>query len=128
MSTLLRNQVDEPHVRKVLLAAPVQIASGFALAFFCNEITCLALGSVLVGSGLACSNAPSTQLILKFAPKGMSAASASLDITFARLGGVATVTLLAQSLFIYAVLAVVLLCFIAFFCALATAKRLSESY
>ncbi len=84
VSTLLRNQVDEPHVRKILLAAPVLIASGFPLAYFCHEITCLALASILVGSGLACSNAPSTQLILKFAPKGMSAASASLDITFAQ--------------------------------------------
>lgn len=126
LSTFLRNQVDEPHVRKILLAAPVLIAFGFAFAFFCNDIIYLALASVLVGSGLACSNAPSTQLILKFAPRGMSAASASLDITFARLGGVATVTFLAQSMFGYAVLVVGLLCLIAFFCALATVKKIGE--
>lgn len=126
LSTFLRNQVDEPHVRKILLAAPVLIVSGFAFAFFCNDIICLALASVLVGSGLACSNAPSTQLILKFAPTGMSAASASLDITFARLGGVATVTFLAQSMFGYAVLVVGLLCLVALFCALATVKKIGE--
>ena len=126
LSTFLRNQVDEPHVRKILLAAPVLIAFGFAFAFFCNDIIYLALASVLVGSGLACSNAPSTQLILKFAPREMSAASASLDITFARLGGVATVTFLAQSMFGYAVLVVGLLCLIAFFCALATVKKIGE--
>jgi len=125
-STFLRNHVDEPHVRKILLAAPLFIASAFLLAYFCHGVTCLAIASILIGFGLACSNAPSTQLILKFAPKGMRAASASMDITFARLGGVATVTLLAQSLFGYAVFAVLLLCLVAFICALATAKRLSE--
>lgn len=127
-STVLRNQVDAPHVRKILLAAPVFIASAFLLAYFCHEGACLTFSSILVGFGLACSNAPSTQLILKFAPKGMSVASVSMDITFARLGGVATVTILAQSMFGYAVLAVLLLCLIAFICALATAMRLSESY
>ena len=128
VSTFLRNHVDKPHVRKILLAAPVFIASAFLLAYFYDENTYLAFPSILVGIGLACSNAPSTQLILKFAPKGMSAASASMDISFARLGGVATVTLLAQAMFGYAVLALLLLCLIAFTCALAMAKRLSESY
>lgn len=127
-STFLRNWVDEPHVRKILLAAPVFIASAFLLAYFCDGITCLAFSSILVGFGLACSNAPSTQLVLKFAPKGMGAVSTSMDITFARLGGVATVTFLAQSMFGYAVLAIVILCLIAFICALATAKKLNESY
>jgi MFS family permease len=127
-STFLRNQVDEPHVRKILLAAPVFIASAFLLVYICHQTTCLAFSAILVGFGLACSNAPSTQLILKFAPKGMRAASASMDITFARLGGVATVTLLAKAMFGYAVFAIVLLCLMAFICALITAKRLSESY
>ena len=117
-STFLRNQVDVPYVRKILLVAPLFIASGFLLAYFCHEVTCLVFSSILVGLGLACSNAPSTQLILNFAPKGMRAASASMDITFARLGGVTTVTLLAQLMFGYAVLAIVLLCIIALICAL----------
>lgn len=123
LSTLLRNKVDEPHVRGILLAAPVLIASGFPLAYFCQDIACLVLASMLIGAGLACSNAPSTQLILKFAPKKMRAASVSLDITFARLGGVAFVAVLSQSLFGYAVIAVVLMCIFAFLCALAAAKR-----
>ena len=123
VSTLLRNSVDEPHVRGLLLAAPVLIACGFPLAYLCQDVTCLVLSSILVGSGLACSNAPSTQLILKFAPKGMSAVSASLDITFARLGGVATVAFLAQSVFAYAVLAIISMSLIAFLCALVAGKR-----
>lgn len=123
LSTLLRNKVDEPHVRGILLAAPVLIASGFPLAYFCQDIACLVLASMLIGAGLACSNAPSTQLILKFAPKKMRAASVSLDITFARLGGVAFVAVLSQSLFGYAVVAVVLMCIFAFLCALAAARR-----
>lgn len=123
LSTLLRNKVDEPHVRGILLAAPVLIASGFPLAYFCQDIACLVLASMLIGAGLACSNAPSTQLILKFAPKKMRAASVSLDITFARLGGVAFVAVLSQSLFGYAVVAVVVMCLFAFLCALAAARR-----
>ena len=127
VSTLLRNLVDEPHVRGILLAAPVLIAVGFPLAYLCDEITCLVISSILVGSGLACSNAPSTQLILKLAPKGMSAVSASLDITFARLGGVATVAFLAQSVFGYAVFAITSMSLIAFICALAAARSFDES-
>ena len=128
MSTLLRNKVDAPHIRRILVAAPILIVSGFPLAYYCQDVLCLALSAALVGAGLACSNAPSTQLILRFAPKGMSAASASLDITFARLGGVATVTLLAQSAFYFAVLSVLVLCVFAFFCALITSKRIGELY
>ena len=122
LSTLLRNQVDEPHVRGILLAAPVLIVSGFLLAYSCQAVACLILASVFVGSGLACSNAPSTQLILKFAPKGMSAVSASLDITFARLGGVTTVAFFAQVGFGFAVLAITAMCLIAFSCAQVAAK------
>ena len=127
VSTLLRNWVDEPHVRGILLSAPVLIACGFPIAYFCPGIACLLLSAILVGSGLACSNAPSTQLILKFAPKDMGAVSASLDITFARLGGVATVAVFAQSMFGYAVFAVFLMSLIAFCCAMAAAKRFNES-
>lgn len=126
MSTLLRNKVDAPHIRRILTAAPALIALGFSLVYFCDNIICLALSAALVGAGLACSNAPSTQLILRFAPRGMSAASASMDITFARLGGVATVTLLAQSQFWYATLWIVALGVFALLCAMMTSKRLAE--
>lgn len=125
-STLLRNAVDAPHVRTILLAAPVLIAMGVLLAYRCQDMSCLILASVLVGSGLACSNAPSTQLILTFAPKGMSAVSVSLDITFARLGGVATVALLAESQFVYAAVVIVLLCCFGFFCATLAGRHLGQ--
>jgi predicted MFS family arabinose efflux permease len=117
VSTVLRNLVDAPSVRIILLGAPVLIALGCALAYYCSNVLCLALTAFLVGSGLACSNAPSTQLVLKLAPKGMAAISASLDITFARLGGVATVALLADSVFGYSVIAIALLSALALACA-----------
>ena len=53
----------------------------------------------------------------------MRAASVSLDITFARLGGVVFVAVLAQSMFGYAVFAVIVMSLIAFLCALFAAKR-----
>jgi MFS family permease len=128
VSTFLRNKVDRPHVRGILLAAPLLIASGFPLAYACQEIICLVLASFLVGSGLACSNAPSTQLILEFAPEKMRAASVSLDITFARLGGVAFVAVLAEWTFGNAVIAMTIICLIAFLCALSAAKTLNERF
>jgi MFS family permease len=96
-STFLRNLVDAPHVRSILTIAPAFIAVGFSLACYANTLAMWALASVLVGAGLACSNAPSTMLVLKFAPKGTSALSASFDISFARIGGVVTIFALTQS-------------------------------
>ncbi len=127
MSTLLRNHVDAPRIRRILTAAPAFIAAGFTLGYMCDDLSCLMLSSVLVGCGLACSNAPSTQLILEFAPKGMSAVSASMDITFARLGGVVAVTYLAQSDFVVAVISAVTFCLIAGICAIALGKRLKTT-
>jgi MFS family permease len=117
MSTLLRNLVDAPSVRFILLGAPVLIGLGFPLAYYCANIWCLALASFLLGSGLAFSNAPSTQLVLQLAPRGMTAISASLDITFARLGGVATVAVLADSVFGYSVIGIAMLSIVAIVCA-----------
>lgn len=117
VSTLLRNWVDAPSIRAILLGAPVLIALGFVLAYSCSNVSCLVLASILVGSGLACSNAPSTQLVLQLAPKGMTAISASLDITFARLGGVTTVALLAGSAFGFSVTAIAMLSLLAVACA-----------
>jgi MFS family permease len=117
VSTLLRNWVDAPSIRSILLGAPVLIALGFVLAYYCPNVLCLVLASILVGSGLACSNAPSTQLVLELAPKGITAISASIDITFARLGGVMTVTLLADSAFGNSVTAIAMLSAVALVCA-----------
>lgn len=118
VSTFLRNKVDQPRIRWILLVAPILIAVGFPLAYYCEEIACIVASACLIGSALACSNAPSTQLILAYAPKGVRAISASLDITFARIGGVATVALLAQTIFAYAVLAILFLSAAALFCAI----------
>jgi MFS family permease len=117
VSTLLRNLVDAPSVRFILVGAPVLIGLGFPLAYYCANVWCLALSSFLVGAGLAFSNAPSTQLVLQLAPRGLAAISASLDITFARLGGVATVAVLADSVFGYSVIGIAMLSIAAVVCA-----------
>ena len=72
------------------------IAIGFPIAYLAESMTAYVVSAALIGIGFACSNAPSTQMVLKFAPEGMSAISTSLDITFARLGGVVTVAMLAH--------------------------------
>ncbi len=122
LSTLLRNLVDKPHLRTIMVVAPLLIAAGIVLSYFSENLWLIIISSMLVGSGLACSNAPSTQLVLRFSPKGMSAVSTSLDITFARLGGIATVALLAEAQFVYAVPAICLLSLVAVLCALAACK------
>lgn len=123
MSTILRNLVDQPHVRFIMLAAPVLISAGFALAFLRNDPVSVLLATVLIGASLACSNSPSTQLVLGFAPKGMSSTAASLDITFARLGGVASVAILAASDFGYAVVAVFMMSIFAFLVGQSATRR-----
>lgn len=95
--TLMRNAVDGRLLWPITLAGPVLIAAGFALALWPFAPLSYIVAAVAVGMGFACTNAPSTQLVLHFAPQGMRAISTSLDITFARLGGVMTVTLLARS-------------------------------
>lgn len=126
LSTLLRNMVDSHHIRTIMLAAPLLIFAGFMLSDYNENLFLVVLSSVLVGSGLACSNAPSTQLILRFAPRGMSAISTSLDITFARLGGIATVAILAEAEFLHAVPAILVSCLVAGFCALVASKELAD--
>lgn len=117
LSTLLRNLVDGPRVRSIMLAAPAFIVLGFLTANLSESVFPLVMSAILIGAGLACSNAPSTQMVLRFAPKGMSAISTSLDITFARLGGVVTVSLLAQTEFDNSIFAVAILSAIAVLCA-----------
>lgn len=97
VGTLLRNSVDSTRIRIIVLAAPVLIAAGFVVAYVPGQGAWLMISAVLIGIGFACSNSPSTQLVLKFAPPDVTAISMSMDITFARLGGVLTVGLLAHS-------------------------------
>lgn len=126
LSALLRNFVDRPHIKTIMLAAPVLIIVALPPLAYSENLSLVMLSAVLVGSGLACSNSPSTQLILRFAPKGMSAVSTSLDITFARLGGIATVAILAGTRPTYATAAVCIMCFLAAFCSRNVSKRLTE--
>ncbi|MGA9251592.1 MAG: MFS transporter [Roseobacter sp.] len=96
VGTSLRNRVDGEHVRLIMLFAPVLIAVSFPIAYLSTGLAGFLLSACLLGAGFACGNAPSTQMVLRFAPKGLQAISASMDITFARIGGVLTVALLAQ--------------------------------
>lgn len=124
-SALLRNSVDRPRVRAILLAAPLLIAAALPFWFYSAQPMFLVLSSVFIGLGLACSNAPSTQLILRFAPKGMSAAATSLDITCARLGAIATVAIFAEIRVAYAAPAIGIMCLLAALCALTVNKKLA---
>lgn len=126
VSTLMRNIVDKPYVRGVLLAAPVFIAASFGLAYYTDNHVLFALSSLLMGTGLACSNAPSTLLVLKFAPKGTSALSASFDICFARIGGVITIFALAQSVYEFAFAGIILLSIAAVLFVYAATKMLYD--
>lgn len=91
ISIALRNVVDGRYLNVVLLSSPLLIFAGFVLSYFFDVAALIFAGSIMLGAGLACCNAPSTQLVLRFAPEGLRACSAGLDITFARLGGVVTV-------------------------------------
>ena len=127
LSTLLRNMVDRPHLRIIMLATPLLIVAGFVLSYSNENFPFLILSSVLVGSALACSNAPSTQLVLKFAPNGMSAVSTSLDITFARFGGITTVAVLADVEFAYATFAICLSSLVAAICAMTISEEFANN-
>lgn len=126
VSTLLRNAIDEPHVRGILTIAPIFIAAGFGLAHFSDSLILWALSSTFVGIGLACSNAPSTLLVLKFAPKGTSGIAASLDISFARIGGVIAIFGLTQSMFSIAPFGIGLLSIAAILFAYQATKNLDQ--
>jgi len=95
VGTFMRNTVDGPHLHKIVYAAPLLIFAGFLAGWYSDQVTFLVLSAAFLGAGFACGNAPSTLLVLKFAPEDLKAFSTSLDITFARLGGVAAVGLLA---------------------------------
>lgn len=116
LSALLRNYVDNHRVRIIMVSAPGFIAVGLLIASSTN-IFLLILAAALMGCGLACSNAPSTQMVLRFAPNGLSALATSIDISAARLGGIVTVTALAGVGFNVSIGAVFAACLLAVACA-----------
>jgi MFS family permease len=97
VGTSLRNRVDSDYVLLIMIVAPLLIALSFPMAYLSTGLAGFLLSAFLLGAGFACGNAPSTQMVLRFAPEGLQAISASMDITFARIGGVLTVAMLAQS-------------------------------
>ena len=94
LSALLRNWVDDHRLKIIMIAAPILVALGAFLVLSSN-ILVVVFSAYLVGCGLACSNAPSTQMVLRFAPQGLTTLATSVDITVARLSGIVTVTVLA---------------------------------
>lgn len=97
VSGILQNALDGAHLKIILISAPVFIAAGFIISLWNVNNVHMILSAVLLGVGFAGSNAPSTLLVLKLAPSGLRAFSASLDITFARFGGFAAVAILSQA-------------------------------
>lgn len=91
----------------ILSSAPLFIGIGFATAVMLNGSTVgTVLSSVLLGVGLACSNAPSTDLLLKATPRELRPLASSFDITAARLGGAFSVAVFAEAPPTVAVIAV----------------------
>lgn len=96
VSFLLRDGMDGIGLNRALLVAPTLFALSFVVAALDqgspqNQI----VSAAFAGSGLACCNSPSTHLLLRVSPKDLRATSSSLDIIFARCGGVAIVAVLA---------------------------------
>lgn len=92
---LLRNRIDGPLVGPLLAAGPILVLAGFAaLTAAGTAPAAVWLAALLIGTGFAFGNAPSTVLILRHAPEGRLALAASLDITCARLGAVAVIAAL----------------------------------
>jgi len=67
-------------------------------------------------------------MVLKFAPEGMSAISTSLDITFARLGGVMTVAFLAQASFDTSMFVPIGMSLVAVFFSMISFRKASDHY
>ncbi|MDA7429574.1 MFS transporter [Primorskyibacter aestuariivivens] len=97
VGTLLRNTVDGSLLRVITLVAPVFILLGIGLAHLVDAPVTFVLAAIAMGAGFACSNAPSTQLVMKFAPEASRGLASSVDITLARLGGVVSVAFLAEA-------------------------------
>ncbi|MEJ6394412.1 MFS transporter [Gymnodinialimonas sp. 2305UL16-5] len=93
VSLALRNLVDSYFISFVLATAPVALIAGLVLLSLPYSPPILIASAFLVGVGLACSNSPSTQVILTLTPRRFHSLASSLDFIFARLGGVLCSTL-----------------------------------
>jgi MFS family permease len=116
-SFALRGKLDTGRLYQLLLAAPILIAAGFSLAVAFQTSPSAQLAAALcIGAGFACSNSPSTHLLLNRTPEELRAFSSSLDIILARCGSVATVACLASLTPIWAAIAVAGLSLMALLC------------
>ncbi len=97
VSALLRNLVDGQLLRVFIILAPLSLGLGALVAVAYSDAWMMAFAAFFAGLGLAMCNAPSTQLLFRVAPRELHSFSASLDITFARIGGVAFVHLIVHS-------------------------------
>ena len=92
---LIRNRIDGRHIGLFLLASPVCVWLGFAsLIALPNDTVWVAIAGILIGTGFAFGNAPSTTLILRHAGETALSLAASLDITCARLGSALAIALI----------------------------------
>ncbi|NNE86887.1 MAG: MFS transporter [Silicimonas sp.] len=93
-SFVLRDKLEGHNLKRTLMFAPLLLTAGFLTAIAFQDATgAQYLSAILVGAGLACSNSPSTHLLLKLTPTELRALTSSLDITFARCGGAIAVAL-----------------------------------
>ena len=94
---LIRNAIDTPRVVLFLVLSPLCLLLGFSVAVIGDWRALPALiGAVLVGTGFALGNAPSTALLLRLAAHERTLLAASLDVTCARLGSVVLIFLLGR--------------------------------
>ena len=117
LSFVLKNRIDGPGLRLCLLASPALLALAFIVGIlFSDHAAAQLISALLAGAGLASSNAPSTHLLLRLSPADLQVFASSLDIIFARCGGVVTVALFSSIDPNQALIAIVSLTLIAFVC------------
>lgn len=123
LSFAMRDKIDGAGLQRCLVLAPCLLALSLAFDFFSQGyVLILILSAVLGGAGLACSNATSTHLLLQVSPPELRVLSSSLDIIFARLGGIITVALLTGLAPNTAMLFVAAFALLAVFCCLNFAR------
>lgn len=114
LSFALKDKIDGKGLFRCLWSAPILLGIGFAVGAGGQHAFMLqVVSAVLMGASLACSNSPSTHLLLKLAPPDLRALTSSLDITFARVGSVVTVAALSLMSGALATATVIALCLLA---------------
>lgn len=127
LSFAMRDKIDGVGLQRSLLLAPCLFALGFLIGVFSQgQLPIILLSAAFSGAGLACSNATSTHLLLQVSPPDLRVLSSSLDIIFARLGGIIMVALLTGIAPNTATIAIVGFALLAIFCCLNFARPKEE--